>query len=144
MPPVKTIEKGSQVRVHYTGKLRDGSVFDSSRGRDPLEFTQGAGMLISGFEAAVAGHVAGDIVNVAIPPAEAYGERDASLVFTVPRAQVPSHVPLEVGTLLQLSSDQHNMNVTITSVGADDITLDGNPPLAGKELLFEIEIIDVQ
>ncbi|MCR5562156.1 MAG: peptidylprolyl isomerase [Desulfovibrio sp.] len=144
MPPDKTIEKGSKVRVHYTGKLRDGSVFDSSRGREPLEFTQGAGMLIPGFEAAVAGHVAGDIVNVAILPAEAYGERDASLVFTVPRAQVPSHVPLEVGTLLQLSSEKGDMNVSITAVGADDITLDGNPPLAGQELLFEIEIIDVQ
>ncbi len=117
-------------------------MFDSSKDREPLEFTLGTGALIPGFEAAVAGHEPGETVTVTIPPAEAYGEADPELVFTVSRAQVPPHIPLEVGTPLQLSNEQGQMDVTITEVGPDEITLDANHPLAGKELTFEIEILD--
>ena len=122
------IKNGDTIRVHYTGTLSDGTVFDSSKDREPLEFTLGTGALIPGFEAAVAGHEPGETVT--------------ELVFTVSRAQVPPHIPLEVGTPLQLSNEQGQMDVTITEVGPDEITLDANHPLAGKELTFEIEILD--
>ncbi|MBO4300029.1 MAG: peptidylprolyl isomerase [Desulfovibrio sp.] len=138
------ITKGDTIRVHYTGTLEDGTVFDSSRERDSLEFTLGKGMLISGFETAVEGHEVGDTVTVTIPPSEAYGDMDPELIFTVPRAQVPDHIPLEVGTPLQLSNEQGQMDVTISEVGTDEITLDANHPLAGKTLTFEIEILSVK
>lgn len=138
------IKKGDTVRAHYTGTLADGTVFDSSREREPLEFTLGEGMLIPGFEAAVEGHEAGDTVTVTIPPDQAYGDTDPELIFTVPRGQVPEHIPLEVGVPLQLSNEQGQMDVTIAEVGEDEITLDANHPLAGKELTFEIEIVDVK
>ena len=137
------IKKGDTGRAHYTGTLDDGTVFDSSRERDPLEFVQGQGMLIPGFESAVEGHEAGDVVSVTIAPEEAYGEADPELIFTVPRAQVPDHIPLNVGVPLQLSNEQGQMDVTITEVGPEEITLDANHPLAGKSLTFEIEIVSV-
>lgn len=137
------IKKGDTVRAHYTGTLDDGTVFDSSREREPLEFVMGKGMLIPGFESAVDGREAGETVTVTIAPDDAYGEADPELVFTVPRAQVPDHIPLNVGVPLQLSNEQGQMDVTITEVGADEITLDANHPLAGKTLTFEIEIVSV-
>lgn len=100
-------------------------------------------MLIPGFESAVEGHEAGDVVSVTIAPEEAYGEADPELIFTVPRAQVPDHIPLNVGVPLQLSNEQGQMDVTITEVGPEEITLDANHPLAGKSLTFEIEIVSV-
>lgn len=138
------IKKGDKVRAHYTGTLEDGTVFDSSRERDPLEFVLGKGMLIAGFEAAVEGREPGETVTVTIPPAEGYGEVDPDLIFVVPRAQVPDFIPLEVGTPLQLSNEQGQMDVTIAEVGADEVTLDANHPLAGKTLTFEIEIVSAE
>ncbi|MBQ9452161.1 MAG: peptidylprolyl isomerase [Desulfovibrio sp.] len=138
------IKKGDTVQAHYTGTLEDGTVFDSSRERAPLEFVLGNGTLIPGFERAVEGHEPGETVTVTIPSSEAYGDVDPELIFTVPRAQVPDHIPLEVGTPLQLSNEQGQMDVTITEVGADEITLDANHPLAGKTLTFEIEIVSVK
>lgn len=136
------LKKGDTVRVHYTGRLKDGSEFDSSRNREPLEFVLGKGQLIPGFEAALEGKEPGDRITVTIPPAEAYGAPDPELVFVVPRGQVPDHIPLEVGTPLQLTSDKgHQMDVTITEIGPDEVTLDANHPLAGKDLTFEIEIL---
>lgn len=137
-------ENGNLVKVHYTGKLDDGTVFDSSRDRQPLEFKMGSGQLIPGFENAVRGHEAGETVTVKISPADGYGEADPELVFTVARDQVPDSIPLKVGTPLQLSNEQGQMDVVITEVGPQEITLDANHPLAGKELNFEIEIIDVK
>ena len=137
------ITKGDTVRVHYTGTLADGTVFDSSREREPLEFVLGGGMIIPGFEQAVQGREAGDTVTVTIAPADAYGEADPDLVFTVDRAQVPDHIPLTVGAPPQLSNEQGQMDVTITEVTDEEITLDANHPLAGKELTFEIEIVSV-
>ncbi|MBQ3059235.1 MAG: peptidylprolyl isomerase [Desulfovibrio sp.] len=138
------IKDGDTLRVHYTGTLADGTVFDSSRERDPMEFTLGRGMLIPGFEAAVLGREAGDVVSTTIPPEDAYGTVDPELIFTVARAQVPSHIPLEVGTPLQLSNEQGQMDVTITEVDAEEVTLDANHPLAGKALTFEIEILEIK
>lgn len=137
-------KEGDTLRVHYIGTLADGTVFDSSRERNPLEFTLGRGMLVPGFEAAVMGREAGETITVTIPPEEAYGEVDPELVFTVARAQVPAHIPLEVGTPLQLSNEQGQMDVTITEVDAEEVTLDANHPLAGKPLTFEIEILEIK
>lgn len=137
-------KNGDTVRVHYTGTLDDGTVFDSSRERDPLEFVLGQGSLIPGFESAVEGREAGEKVCVTLPPDKAYGDVDRELIFTVPRAQVPDHIPLNVGVPLQLSNEQGQMDVTITEVGADEITLDANHPLAGKTLTFEIEIVEIR
>lgn len=139
------INKGDTVRVHYTGTLGDGIQFDSSRDRDALEFTVGSHQLIPGFEEAVIGHEPGETIKVSIPPAKAYGEPDQDLVFCVPRSQVPDNIPLKIGTPLQLTSDKGGqMDVTITEVGPEEITLDANHPLCGKELHFEIEILDVR
>ncbi|MDR2573088.1 MAG: peptidylprolyl isomerase [Desulfovibrio sp.] len=135
------LKNGDSVRVHYIGTLADGTVFDSSRKREPLEFTLGGNMLLPGFEAAVEGREPGETVTVTIPAEQAYGDVDPELVFTVVRMQVPSHIPLEVGTALQLSNEQGRMDVVITEVGEDDVTLDANHPLAGKDLNFEIEIL---
>ena len=132
------IKQGDKVRVHYTGTLGDGTEFDSSRNRAPLEFTLGEGSIIPGFEKAVTGHETGDKIKVVIPP-----EADPDLIFTVARAQVPDSIPLKVGTPLQLSNEQGAMDVVITEVGPEEITLDANHPLAGKELVFEIEVVDV-
>ena len=137
-------KNGDTVRVHYTGTLDDGTVFDSSRERDPLEFVLGQGSLIPGFESAVEGREAGEKVCVTLPPDKAYGDVDRELIFTVPRAQVPDHSPLNVGVPLQLSNEQGQMDVTITEVGADEVTLDANHPLAGKTLTFEIEIVEIR
>ncbi|MBD5640968.1 MAG: peptidylprolyl isomerase [Desulfovibrio sp.] len=138
------IKNGDKVRVHYTGKFKDGKVFDSSLDREPLEFVVGTGQLIAGFENAIRGREPGEKLTVKIDPDNGYGQPDLDLVFSVSREQVPDHIPLEVGTPLQLTSDKGNMDVTITEVGPEEITLDANHPLAGKDLEFEIEIIDAK
>lgn len=138
------IKPGDKVKVHYIGKLKDGTVFDSSREREPLEFIVGTGALISGFEDAIKGHKPGETINVEIDPANGYGDVDEDLIFAVSRAQVPDHIPLKVGTPLQLTSDKGSMDVTITEVGPEEITLDANHPLAGKDMEFEIEILEVE
>lgn len=140
------IENGDTVAVHYVGTLKDGSEFDSSRkeGREPLEFTVGKHMMIPGFEAAVMGHEVGDRFTVEIPCAEAYGNLDKDLIFEVDRKQVPDSIPAVVGTPVQLSNDQGVMNVTITEVTPTTITLDANHPMAGKDLIFDIEIMSVR
>jgi peptidylprolyl isomerase len=137
------IRKGDSVRVHYTGTLADGMVFDSSRERDPLEFVLGKRMLIEGFENALIGRKTGERVRVTIPAAEAYGEVDKDLLFTVPVHEVPPHITPEPGLQLSLSSPEGDMEVTIARVDDDMVVLDANHPLAGKELTFDIEIVSV-
>lgn len=137
------IKQGDTVKVHYTGSLADGTVFDSSRDRDPLQFVTGKQMLVPGFEAAVMGREVGETIKVTFPPAEGYGDGDPELIFTVPRSEVPEHITPTVGLQLQLSSDQGDMDVVISAVGDDEIELDANHPLAGKELTFEIEIVEI-
>ena len=137
------IKQGDSVRVHYTGTLADGAVFDSSRERDPLEFVLGKRMLIEGFEKALIGLDAGDHVRVTIPAAEAYGDVDEHLFFNVPLGEVPSHITPEPGLQLSLSSPEGDMEVTITHVDGDMIVLDANHPLAGKDLTFDIEVVSI-
>lgn len=137
-------ENGNTLLVHYTGTLKDGTVFDSSREREPLEFVLGSGMLIPGFEKAVLGKNAGDVVTADIPANEAYGERIDELVGTVPRSDIPDSITPEVGMMLQVSTDQGVLDVVISRVEEDEIELDGNHPLAGKDLVFEIEIVEIK
>ena len=133
----------SKVKVHYTGTLLDGSIFDSSKNREPLAFEMGKGMLIKGFEDALYGHAAGETVRVSIPPKDAYGEYDQTQIFSVAREQVPESIPLVVGTKLELSSERGVLLVQIAEITDEEIVLDGNHELAGKTLNFEIEILSV-
>lgn len=140
-----TAKQGSTVKVHYTGTLKDdGSQFDSSAGREPLEFTLGEGMVIAGFEKAVIGKSAGDTVTVEIPPEEGYGDQSEELVFQVRREQLPPTVELEEGIMLEIrSEDGQPAYVRVTDFNDELVTLDGNHPLAGQTLVFDIEVMEV-
>jgi peptidylprolyl isomerase len=135
---------GDTVKVHYTGSLRDGTVFDSSANRSPLEFTVGQGQVIPGFETAVDGMNAGDQKTVVIPAAQAYGTRDEHLVIQMDRDRLPADLELEVDDRLQVRRpDGRVMNVTVTAITDSMVTLDGNHFLAGQDLTCEIELIEI-
>ena len=138
------IENGQKVKIHYTGTLDDGSQFDSSAGRDPLEFEMGAGMVIPGFEKGVADMAVGDKKSIHIPAAEAYGERREELVMQFERDQLPEGLEPEVGMMLQMQGHQGQpIPVTITFVEDASITIDANHQLAGQNLNFELELVSV-
>jgi peptidylprolyl isomerase len=133
-----------RVKVHYTGSLKDGTVFDSSAKRDPLEFTIGQGMVIPGFENGIIGMEVGDTKEITIPPDQAYGERKEDLVGVVDRTRLPENVNPEIGMVLQARSPEgETVNVMVTEVTDAGVTLDMNHPLAGKELVFEVNLIEV-
>lgn len=135
---------GDTVRIHYTGTLADGSTFDSSDGRDPLEFTLGSGQVIPGFDKAVTGMSVGDAHTVEIEAADAYGTHDPNGRQAFPRDQVPEDVPLEIGTQLQLSGPQGQpIMVSVAEVTETEVILDANHPLAGKDLTFKIELVEI-
>ena len=135
---------GDTVRIHYTGTLQDGSTFDSSAGRDPLEFTLGAGQVIPGFDKAVDGMSTGEEKTVEIPCDEAYGPHDPNGRQNFPRANVPDDVPLEIGTRLQLSTPTGQpVMVTVADVSDETVVLDANHPLAGQDLTFKIELVEI-
>ncbi len=137
-------KKGDNVKIHYTGKLEDGTVFDSSQGHDPLAFTIGSGQVIPGFEEAVIGMSKGDSKNVTIPVDKAYGPRNEELVLTAPRNQVPPDLNPEVGQKLEMGGpDGQLIIVEVVDLSDEHITLDANPPLAGKELIFDIELVEI-
>jgi peptidylprolyl isomerase len=136
---------GDVVRIHYTGTLDDGTEFDSSSGRDPLEFELGSGKVIPGFEKAVAGMAVGDTKSVNIPPEEAYGPRHEQMVQDVPKTVLPEDLePVEGMALQAQGKDGQVINLTVTSVAEDSITVDGNHPLAGKALKFDIQLVDIE
>ena len=141
---VTSVKSGDTVRVHYTGTLENGEVFDSSRDREPLEFTTGAGMVIPGFDNAVLGMRVGESTTVKLPPAEAYGEVRKELTMPMQRSQVPADIVPEVGmqVMLQAESGQQ-IPATITEVNENTIILDANAPLAGKTLNFDIELVEI-
>lgn len=136
-------KSGDTVKVHYTGRLEDGSVFDSSDGRDPLEFTVGSGQVIPGFDEAVSGMSAGEERSVTIPAAAAYGDRKDDLVIVVDRAQLPPGVEPEIGQQLQLSQDGRGFVVTVADISTESITLDANHPLAGRDLTFDLHLVGI-
>ncbi len=138
-------KNGNTVQVNYTGKLADGTVFDSSVGREPLEFTLGAGQMIPGFEKAVLGMKVGEKKTVTIPADEAYGPRRDEQIVELPREKLPSDLTPEVGQQLQMTRPDGGMIiVAITKVSDKTVTLDANHPLAGKDLTFEIELVKIQ
>ncbi len=135
---------GDKVRVHYSGFLEDGTVFDSSLDRDPLEFTLGEGMVIKGFEDAVLGMSVGETKTISIPSDEAYGPYREDLVAVVERSMVPPDIDPKVGLVLQLRTPDGSItDVVVTEVNDDTITLDANHPLAGKDLIFEIKLVEI-
>ncbi len=138
------IKNGDTVRVHYTGTFTDGEIFDSSRERDPLEFVMGEESLISGFEQALLGHEKGDHFTVIIAPDDAYGDHLEELIMEVPRGELPPDITPEVGMMLQIATDEGDMDVEIVEIMDDRLILDANHPLAGEELVFEIEVVDVR
>ena len=133
-----------KVKVHYTGKLTTGEVFDSSQGRDPLEFTVGGGQMIKGFDEAVNGMEINEQKTVTIPSAEAYGDKRADLIQEIPRDQLPEDMQPEIGQKLVATNDLgHQTQVAVTGVSESAITIDANHELAGKDLVFEIELVEI-
>jgi len=142
--PMTQAKSGDTVRIHYTGTLDDGTEFDSSAGRDPLEFALGGGQVIPGFDSAVDGMALGESKSVTIPPDEAYGQRHEQLVQQVPRTTLPEDMEPAVGMQLQSKSpDGQVMNLVVTEIVDDSITVDANHPLAGQTLTFAIELVEI-
>lgn len=136
------ITNGNTVDVHYTGRLANGDVFDSSEGREPLSFTMGDGQIIPGFEKALIGKNVGDKLTVNIPPQEAYGDYKPELLVKVPNSQMPGGV--EVGQQLNATADNGTVvQVLVAEVNEDHVVIDGNHPLSGKELIFDIEVMSI-
>lgn len=134
---------GDTVTVHYTGTLEDGSVFDSSREREPFQFTLGKDAVIDGFQEAVRGQEVGDRVEVELEPEAAYGPHVDERVFEVPRADIPDEVSTEVGTFLQATTPDGPVTVKVVDESEEIVRLDGNHPLAGEKLTFDIEVLDI-
>lgn len=135
---------GDTVKIHYKGTLDDGTVFDSSEGREPLSFTLGSGQVIPGFEEAVTGMAVDEKKNVTIPADKAYGPRNDELMINVPRDQVPPDIEPEKGQRLQMQGPQNQpIMVVVTEVTDEYIILDANPPLAGQDLTFDIELVEI-
>ena len=138
------VKSGDKIKVHYTGKLEDGNVFDSSREREPFEFTVGAGNVIPGFDAGVIGMAAGDQKTVTIEAEQAYGKRRDELVMEVKKDVFPENITPEVGQQLQMDQpDGQAVNVVVSEMKEEMVTLDANHPLAGKTLIFEIEVVAI-
>lgn len=141
MTQVKT---GDTVRIHYTGTLTDGSTFDSSEGRDPLEFTVGSGQIIPGLDSAMPGMAVGDKKVVEVAADDAYGQPNPEALQAVPRGDIPADIPLDLGTQLQVQTPTGQvMPVTVIEVTEEQVTLDANHPLAGKDLTFAIELVEI-
>lgn len=137
-------KKGDTVQVHYTGRLSDGTVFDSSLEREPLEFQVGAGMVIEGFDTAVSGMTVGETKTVVIPPEQAYGDYHKELTFEVRRDQIPPSITPELGMMLSIRMEDGSApHVHISALDEETVTLDGNHPLAGKELTFELALVKI-
>lgn len=138
-------KEGDEVQVHYTGKLEDGTVFDTSEDGDPLSFTIGENRVIPGFEEAVTGMEPGDSKTTEVEPEQAYGEHREDMVMEMERDQIPNEVDPEVGQQLQLRLENgQTVPVLITALGEDSVTIDANHPLAGRKLIFDIEVIGIE
>lgn len=137
-------KNGDTVKIHYTGRLQDGTVFDTSSDREPLQFNIGSGQVIPGFEEAVTGMTVGEKKTTLIPCDKAYGERNPSMLMVVDRKHVPADINPEVGLRLQVGSPSGELlAVTIIEVNDENITLDANPPLAGEDLTFDLELVEI-
>lgn len=138
------VKNGDIVRLHYVGRLRDGTQFGSSEGKEPIEFKVGAGQVISGLDREVDGMAVGDRATVKIAAADAYGPRDESQVQVIPREVIPEAIEVRPGVRLQANTREGNqVELTVTEIGEDGVTVDANHPLAGHDLIFDIEVIEV-
>lgn len=139
-------KSGDTVQVHYTGTLSDGTVFDSSAGRTPLEFTVGSGQVIRGFDEGVSGMNQGERKTINIPVEDAYGPANEEMIFTLDRSDLPDDIPLEVGMTLNMHEDGNPrpIPVIVRDLTDTNVTLDANHPLAGQNLTFEVELVGVK
>lgn len=136
------VKDGDRVCIHYTGTLRDGTVFDTSDGRDPLEFVVGSGQIIKGLDGALPGMEVGEKKQVQVACNQAYGPINPGLRQDVPRDAIPDDIPLELGLQLQMQTPQGQaMPVTVVEIGESEVTLDANHPLAGHDLTFDFEVV---
>ena len=141
---MKQAKTGDKVKVHYHGKLTDNTTFDSSDGREPLEFTIGSGQVIKGFDDGVTGMSVGEKKTITIPVEEAYGPKQDELLIEFPKDQFPEDMQPQVGMALNMRNDQgQTFPVTIAAVREEAVVLDGNHPLAGKDLVFDLELVDI-
>lgn len=139
-----TAEHGNTVQIHYVGRLADGTVFDSSEGRDPLQFELGSGQVIPGLDQRMRGMNIGEKRTLEIPCAEAYGEHHAEGVQQIQKAQLPAGAEPQVGMQLQAQTpDNRQIVFVITAIDGETVTVDANHPLAGKDLIFDVELVSV-
>lgn len=141
---MKQVKSGDKVKVHYHGKLTNGETFDSSAGRAPLEFEVGKGMVIKGFDDGVTGMAVGEKKTINIPVDEAYGPKNAEMLIEMPKDRFPEDMEIEVGMPLMMSDGSgQNFQVVVMEVKEDAVQLDANHPLAGQELVFDIELVEI-
>ena len=139
----RTVAPGDQIRVNYVGRFEDGSTFDSSEGHDPLEFTVGAEQVIAGFDRVVVGMKAGESCKVVVVPEDGYGAHVPDMVVKVKRCLIPDNEKLILGSMLEVSmEDGQTLEVQVVELSDLSVVLDGNHPLSGKDLHFEIEILE--
>jgi len=134
---------GQQVKVHYTGKLDDGTIFDSSLNGEPLTFTLGSGHVIAGFDKGVTGMAVHESRTIKIPAVDAYGPYQAGMVIELPKTEIPAHLTLKPGQRVQLKTPQGMITVNVVAETETTITLDGNHPLAGKDLTFDLQLVEI-
>lgn len=139
----RVVAAGDQIRVNYVGRFENGSTFDSSEGREPLEFTVGAEQVIAGFDRAVVGMAPGESCKVVVAPEDGYGAHIPEMVAQIERQQIPDNDKLVLGSMLEVNlEDGQSLEVQVVELSDDAVVLDGNHPLAGKELHFEIELLE--
>jgi peptidylprolyl isomerase len=141
---MQQVKSGDKVKVHYHGKLRNGETFDSSQGREPLEFTVGGGQVIKGFDLGVMGMQVGDKRTVEIEVLDAYGEKNDDMVVEFPKEQFPADMKPEVGMQLMMNNGEgQSFPVVVKEVREESVLLDANHPLAGEDLIFDIELVEI-
>ena len=141
---MQQVKKGDKVRVHYHGKLTNGDTFDKSEGREPLEFEVGSGMVIKGFDDGVTGMAVGDKKTITIPFNEGYGPRNPEMLIEMPKDRFPKDMEIEVGMPLGMSDGQgQQFQVVITEIKDEVVMLDANHPLAGHDLVFDLELVEI-
>jgi len=143
---MKISENGDTVKVHYTGKLKEGDVFDSSEGREPLEFQLGSGMVIEGFNDGLVGMKEGESKSIEIPVEKAYGPKNEDYIVEIPKDKLDNSQEFEIGMQVSFSNEQQGgqpIPVEVVAVTEETVTFDANPPLAGKDLVFEVEMVGI-